>query len=104
MKYICLSIEPPFRKLVRVPLWIGYNPVNGVHATQNDYLNNQVLRKQWGFDGIVMSDWSATYDAVEAANGGLDLEMPRAKWMNKENLMPAIKAGKVKEATIDEKM
>lgn len=51
-----------------------------------------------------MSDWSATYDAVEAANGGLDLEMPRAKWMNKENLMPAIKAGKVKEATIDEKV
>ena len=82
----------------------SYNPVNGVHATQNDYLNNQVLRKQWGFDGIVMSDWSATYDAVEAANGGLDLEMPRAKWMNKENLMPAIKAGKVKEATIDEKV
>ena len=82
----------------------SYNPVNGVHATQNDYLNNQVLRKQWGFDGIVMSDWSATYDAVEAANGGLDLEMPRAKWMNKENLIPAIKAGKVKEATIDEKV
>ena len=82
----------------------SYNPVNGVHATQNDYLNNQVLRKQWGFDGIVMSDWSATYDAVGAVNGGLDLEMPRAKWMNKENLIPAIKAGKVKEATIDEKV
>lgn len=82
----------------------SYNPVNGVHATQNDYLNNQVLRKQWGFDGIVMSDWSATYDAVGAANGGLDLEMPRGKWMNKENLIPAIKAGKVKEATIDEKV
>lgn len=82
----------------------SYNLVNGVHATQSDYLNNQVLRKQWGFDGIVMSDWSATYDAVEAANGGLDLEMPRGKFMNKQNLIPAIKEGKVKESTIDEKV
>lgn len=82
----------------------GYNPVNGIHATQNDYLNNQVLRKQWGFDGIVMSDWSSTYDAIGAANGGLDLEMPRGKFMNKANLLPAIQAGKVKESTIDEKV
>lgn len=82
----------------------SYNPVNGVHATQNDYLNNQVLKKQWGFDGIVMSDWSATYDAVEAANGGLDLEMPRGKFMNRENLIPAIKDGRVKELTIDDKV
>lgn len=82
----------------------SYNPVNGIHATQNDYLNNQVLRRQWGFDGIVMSDWSATYDAVEAANGGLDLEMPRGKFMNKQKLIPAIQSGKVKESTIDEKV
>lgn len=82
----------------------GYNPVNGVHATQNDYLNNQVLRKQWGFDGIVMSDWSSTYDAVGAANGGLDLEMPRGKHMNQANLLPAIKDKKVKKSTIDDKV
>lgn len=82
----------------------SYNPVNGIHATQNDYLNNQILKKKWGFDGIVMSDWSATYDAVAAANGGLDLEMPRGKFMNKENLIPAIKEGKVQESTIDDKV
>ncbi len=82
----------------------SYNPVNGVHATQNGYLNNTVLRDMWGFDGVVMSDWSATYDAVEAANGGLDLEMPRAKWMNREQLLPAIADGRVSEATIDEKV
>ena len=82
----------------------SYNLVNGVHATQSDYLNNKVLRDMWGFDGIVMSDWSATYDAVEAANGGLDLEMPRAKYMNRQYLLPAIEEGKVSVATIDEKV
>ncbi len=82
----------------------SYNLVNGVHATQSDYLNNKVLRDQWGFKGIVMSDWSATYDGVEAANGGLDLEMPRAKWMNRDIIIPAIKDGRVKEKTIDDKV
>ena len=82
----------------------SYNPVNGEHATQNAYLNNTVLRDMWGFDGIVMSDWSATYDAVAAANGGLDLEMPRAKWMNREPLIPAVRDGRVSESTIDEKV
>lgn len=82
----------------------SYNLVNGVHATQSDYLNNKVLRDQWGFTGVVMSDWSATYDGVEAANGGLDLEMPRAKCMNREVLIPAIKDGRVSEKTIDDKV
>lgn len=82
----------------------SYNPVNGIHATQNDYLNNRVLREAWGFKGIVMSDWSATYDGIMAANGGLDLEMPRAKWMNQKVLLPAIKDGKVKEEVIDDKV
>lgn len=82
----------------------SYNPVNGVHATQNGYLNNTVLRDMWGFDGVVMSDWSATYDGVEAANGGLDLEMPRAKCMNRDVLIPAIKDGRVSESTINDKV
>lgn len=82
----------------------SYNLVNGIHATQNDYLNNKVLRDQWGFKGVVMSDWSATYDGIEAANGGLDLEMPRAKWMNRNILIPAIKNGEVSEKTIDDKV
>jgi beta-glucosidase len=82
----------------------SYNLINGQHATQNSYLNIDVLRKQWGFEGIVMSDWDATYDAVGAANGGLDLEMPSGKFMNRASLLPAIKAGKVTEATIDEKV
>lgn len=82
----------------------SYNPVNGVHASQNDELNNKILKQKWGFDGFVMSDWSSTYDGVAAANGGLDLEMPRARFMTKEVLIPAIQKGSVKEATIDDKV
>ncbi|HLN95287.1 MAG TPA: glycoside hydrolase family 3 N-terminal domain-containing protein, partial [Flavobacterium sp.] len=59
----------------------SYNLINGIHATQNDYLNNQVLKTMWGFDGIVMSDWVATYDGLAAAKGGLDLEMPSGAFM-----------------------
>jgi beta-glucosidase len=54
----------------------SYNLVNGVHATQNAFLNLKVLKGDWGFKGILMSDWGATYDGVAAANSGLDLEMP----------------------------
>jgi beta-glucosidase len=51
-----------------------------------------------------MSDWDATYSAVGAANNGLDLEMPSGKFMNPQNLLPAVKSGQVSEATIDEKL
>jgi beta-glucosidase len=82
----------------------SYNLTNGVHLTQNAYLNTDVVKKEWGFDGIIMSDWGATYDAVAAANAGLDLEMPSAKFMNQQNLLPAIRDGKVSVPTIDEKV
>jgi len=82
----------------------SYNLVNGVHMTQNSYLNNEVVKKEWGFDGIIMSDWSATHDGVAAANGGLDLEMPSAVFMNRATLLPAIQQGKVSVAAIDDKV
>ena len=82
----------------------SYNLVNGVHMTQNAYLNNEVVKKGWGFDGIIMSDWGATHDGVAAANGGLDLEMPSAVFMNRATLLPAIQQGKVTVATIDDKV
>ena len=78
--------------------------LNGQHATENDFLNNQVLKKDWGFRGILMSDWGATHDGVRAANGGLDLEMPSAEFMNRETLIPAVKDGRVAAATIDDKV
>ena len=82
----------------------SYNLTNGLHMTQNGYLNTDVAKKEWGFTGIMMSDWVATYDGVAAANGGLDLEMPSGKFMNRTTLLPAVKAGTVSEATIDDKV
>jgi beta-glucosidase len=82
----------------------SYNLVNGVHATQNEFLNLKVLKGEWGFQGILMSDWDATYDGVAAANNGLDLEMPNARFMNAKVLLAAVKDGTVKESTIDDKV
>ena len=82
----------------------SYNLVNGSHATQNDFLNNQIAKKEWGFDGVMMSDWFATYDGVAAANGGMDLEMPSGAFMNRQTLLPAIQEGKVAVATLDDKV
>ena len=80
----------------------SYNLVNGEHMSQNGRMNNDLAKKEWKFDGIIMSDWDSTYDGVAAVNGGLDIEMPAGAHMNRETLLPAIKAGKVSEATIDD--
>ncbi len=82
----------------------SYNLVNGVHATQNEHLNIDILKKNWGFTGILMSDWESVYDGVAAAKNGLDIEMPSAKFMNRETLMPAIKSGIVTEEMINDKV
>lgn len=82
----------------------SYNMVNGEHATQNRRMNVDVLKREWGFDGVLMSDWGSTYDTLGAANGGLDLEMPSGKYLNREALLPLIRSGKVTQATIDDKV
>ena len=82
----------------------SYNLTNGVHLSQNGYFNTDIAKKQWGFQGIMMSDWGGTYDGVAAANGGLDLEMPSGKFMNRATLLPAIRSGKVSQATVDDKV
>jgi beta-glucosidase len=82
----------------------SYNLINGVHATQNEFLNLKVLKGDWGFQGVLMSDWDATYDSVGAANNGLDLEMPNPRFMNANGLLAAVKDGSVKESTIDDKV
>ena len=82
----------------------SYNLTNGIHMTQNAKLNIDLLKKEWGFTGILMSDWTSTYDAVAAANGGLDIEMPSGLHMNREQLLPAIQKGLVSVATIDDKV
>jgi beta-glucosidase len=80
----------------------SYNLVNGEHASQNRHILTDVARREWGFDGLMMSDWFATYDGVGAANAGQDIEMPFGANMNQKVLLPAIKDGRVSQATIDE--
>jgi len=82
----------------------SYNLVNGAHASEHPHLIQDILKGQWKFDGLVMSDWESTYDGVRAANAGLDLEMPSGKFMNRQNLLPALKAGAINERTIDDKI
>jgi beta-glucosidase len=82
----------------------GYNLVNGTYMTANNRLNNEILKKEWGFDGILMSDWGATHDGIAAFNGGLDLEMPSPTFMNRDTLLPALQDGRLKTATLDEKV
>ena len=99
---------PAFRKAVQEAnvgaVMNSYNLLNGVHATEHKWLNIDVLRNLWGFKGILMSDWTSVYSAVGAANAGLDLEMPKGRFMNLENLLPAIKTGTVTEETINLKV
>ena len=82
----------------------AYNRVNGAFMTQNGLLNTTITKQEWGFNGVMMSDWGATHDGIAAANNGLDLEMPNAAYMNAATLLPAIKSGLVKEAAIDDKV
>ena len=98
------SFEAAVKKAHVGAVMDSYNLVNGVHSTQNPMLNIDVMRKEFGFEGTIVSDWDSTYDGVAAGNGGLDLEMPHGGHMNRKVLEPAIKEGKVSEATIDEKV
>jgi beta-glucosidase len=82
----------------------SYNLINGSHASQNAHLNIDILKKEWGFTGLLMSDWTSTYDTLGVANGGLDVEMPKGVYMNRATLLPLIKSGKVTVATIDDKV
>jgi len=79
--------------------------INGVHASANDLVvGTQVLKKQWGFTGLVMSDWGAVHETLGCVNGGLDLEMPSGEFINRATVLPLLKAGKISQATIDDKV
>ena len=99
---------PAFRKAVQEAhvgaVMDSYNPVNGVHASENAWMNKDVLRDMWGFDGILMSDWTSVYSSSGAANGGLDLECPKGVYFTAERLVPLIEAGIIREEDIDEKV
>ncbi len=81
----------------------AYNKVNGVYSCENPHLLTDILKQQVGFTGWVMSDYEATHSTVEAANAGLDQEMPNAKFFG-DRLLSAIQAGQVSMVTLDDKV
>ncbi len=80
----------------------AYNDVNGVAATEHDHVQNDIVKGEWGFDGVIMSDWFATKTATAAANGGLDLVMPGPDGPWGDSLVQAVQAGDVAESVIDD--
>ena len=82
----------------------AYNKLNDHYCSENDYLLIDKLKKEWGFNGLVMSDWGAVHSTVPTFNGGLDLEMPDGKYLNKETLLDKIKSGELSETKLDDKV
>jgi beta-glucosidase len=80
----------------------AYNDINGVPATEQDHVINEVLKDEWGYDGLVMSDWFATKSAAPAAAGGLDLVMPGPQGPWGEALVRAVESGDLAESVVDE--
>ncbi|NLT55955.1 MAG: beta-glucosidase [Actinomycetales bacterium] len=79
----------------------AYNRVNGTYASQNHWLLTEVLRNEWGFDGLVVSDWGAVVDRVAALAAGLDLEMPPNRGVSDALVTAAIRSGELDESVLD---
>ena len=97
---------PPFEAAVReAGTWgvmAGYNRLNGTYAGEHEWLLRDLLKGEWAFDGILMSDWYGTQSTVDAANNGMDLEMPGPPLWRGEKLLAAVEHGDVRMEAIDE--
>jgi beta-glucosidase len=98
---------PPFRAAVEEAGAFGvmaaYNKVNGWWCAENDILLNKILRDEWGFAGMVISDWSGTHSTVKAITNGLNVEMPGKQFLGNA-LLDSVKAGLVPEKLIDKRV
>ncbi|MFE3259827.1 glycoside hydrolase family 3 C-terminal domain-containing protein [Nocardia sp. NPDC059091] len=96
----------PFEQIIETArpwaLMSAYNAVNGATMTENRDLQVDVLRDEWGYDGVVVSDWLAARDTVRAARGGTDIAMPGPYTVFGAALASAVRAGLIAEATVDE--
>ena len=79
----------------------AYNKLNGTYCSDNDYLQNKILRDEWGFEGIVVSDWGAVNDRVTGMQGGNDLEMPTSGGYNDAKVCKAVREGRMKAEAVD---
>ena len=82
----------------------SYNRVNGTYAAENKRLLKDILRDEWGFDGMVVSDWGAVTDRVEGIRAGMNLQMPTANGVTDREIVKAVKEGKLDEAVLDERV
>ncbi|MBS0654335.1 MAG: glycoside hydrolase family 3 C-terminal domain-containing protein [Verrucomicrobia bacterium] len=99
---------PPFEAAVKGAqvgaMMTSYNMLNGEFTPQNEWLISEIAKKEWQFQGFVMSDWNSVNDGLAAAHAGLDIEMPFAMYMNRPTLLKALQEGKITIQTIDDKI
>ena len=97
----------PFEMAVReADAWgvmAAYNKVNGRWCSENEMLLTTILRQQWGFPGMVISDWGGVHSTVDAVTAGMNVEMPGSRFMG-QALLDSVKAGKVSEAVINQRV
>ena len=82
----------------------SYNQINGEYSSQNDWLQNQVARGEWGFKGLFVTDWGASVDRVPGLKAGTDLEMPTSGGLNQKRIVEAVNNGTLDEAILDERV
>ncbi|KAI4854348.1 hypothetical protein E4T44_00234 [Aureobasidium sp. EXF-8845] len=82
----------------------AYNQINGTHAAENEHILKDILRGEWGWDGLITSDWFGTYSTTGAIKAGLDLEMPGPPRWRGDALMHAVTAGKVKKSELNDRV
>lgn len=95
---------PAFEEAVKAKpatVMCSYNRLNGVYLSDNKRMLTDILRNEWGFDGIVVSDWNATNDRVEGIRAGLDLEMPSTGGTTDKAIVKAVKDGSLSESELD---
>ncbi len=95
---------PAFKKAVNhdvATIMACYNKINGIHGCENKKLLTDILKNEWGFKGLVVSDWGAVSDPVKSIKNGLDLEMPNSNGYNSKRLVEAYKKGLITEAEIN---
>ena len=96
------AFETPVKEAKPKTVMCSYNRINGVFASENPWLLDEVLRKEWGYEGYVMSDWGAVNDRVPGLKAGLELEMPASGGETDRQIVEAVKNGTLKEEVLDQ--